>query len=379
MKISRDSRNDRGTGLRAVVFAALVGGGLLALVWRQDGPPPSPPDSRPTPEAAAPAVPAAPASPVASAPSEAPAPAAASSLPEAVRSIRPGEDPASPAEIVVADSVLARANAFFKDLHSVQDPYMRALRRNADLYEREYRTLPLPNRPANPMSAHAVPKELDPKDADAAERFRADMGEMAAALGDARAASLELRKYDQDRTIRDDGVLGRELVASIRAASDRWIAARDRALALADAAADEAEEILLRGHILKPQIVSARLLIRRMNQAPSVLAAGTVEKDGKGRPDVAAVRRWRQDIDGMLKDMALLPFALPGEIERAWRGFLNAAEAFPRAVEKGENTGFDDAALRGINGASAGAKHAYNAFAEAANELVEGREASGGR
>lgn len=372
MKTSRDARNERGTGLRAVVFAALVGGGLLALVWSQDGPPVPGPDSQPMPEAAAPASPAAPS------PSEAPAPVA-SSLPEAVRSISPGEAPASEAEIVVADSVLARANAFFKDLHGVQDPYMRALRRNADLYGREYRTLPLPNRPTNPMSAHAVPKELAPGDAEAAERFRAAMGEMSAALEEARAASLELRKYDQDRTIRDDGVLGRKLVASIRAASDRWTAARDRALALADTAADEAEEILLRGHILKPQIVSARLLTRRMNQAPSMLAPVTGTGEGKGRPDMEAIRRWRQDMDGMLKDMALLPFAIPGEIERAWRGFLNAAEAFPRAVEKGENTGFDDAALRAINGASAGTKHAYNAFAEAANELVERREASGGR
>lgn len=374
MKTSRDARNEGGSSLRAVVFAALVGGGLLALVWSQDGPPAPGPDSQPTPEAAAPASPASPAAP---APPEAPAPA--SSLPEAVRSISPGESPASEAEIVVADSVLARANAFFKDLHGVQDPYMRALRRNAELYRREYRTLPLPNRPTNPMSAHAVPKELAPEDAEAAERFRAAMGEMSAALEEARAASLELRKYDQDRTIRDDGVLGRKLVASIHAASDRWTAARDRALALADTAADEAEEILLRGHILKPQIVSARLLIRRMNQAPSMLAPVTGDGAGKGRPDVDAIRLWRQDMDGMLKDMALLPFAIPGEIERAWRGFLNAAEAFPRAVEKGENTGFDDAALRTINGASAGTKHAYNAFAEAANELVESREASGGR
>ena len=191
------------------------------------------------------------------------------------------------------------------------------------------------------------------------QRFKEGLAGMDAAMDSMRADYLALMRYVADDSIKDDGVKGKGLTNAIRRSGEDYVRARDMALSGLNGEADKAEQVLLQGHPLRPQIQAAKLLTARMRLAPAMLAGE--------KPDPLVLERWRKELEGMINEAALLPCSVPGEVERRWRAFLRTAAEFPQVVSLGQRAGFDELLRGQLNTVYARVQQAYNDFAAAVN------------
>lgn len=295
----------------------------------------------------------------ASAPGEGAAAPSRQYLPGEIRTVRSGVAQAPAQERLRANEILLHANRVVSLLRGVYDAYVASLLQLANVYEREFTAPDPPQRPARAAlsSSLAPPETLWTPDG--TRRFREGLAGMDAAIDSLRADYMALMRYVADDSVRDDGVRGKGLIRGMRRSGAAYDKARDTVLSSLDSEAGKAEETLLRGHPLRPQIMAAKLLTERMRLAPAMLAGE--------RPDPQILERWRRELDGMLREAAMLPCAVPGEVERRWRAFLRTAAEFPQTVATGQRAGFDDLLRRQLNTAYTRVQHAYNAFAEAVN------------
>lgn len=281
-------------------------------------------------------------------------------LPEEISTIRTGDTLAPARERAQANDILLHTNRVFSLLRDVYDAYVTSLLQLANAYEHTY-TAPEP--PARPARA-ALSSSLAPPEAlwgpDALRAFREGVAGMDAAMDSLRADYMALMRYVADDSIKDDGIRGKGLVKAMRRSGKAYGTARDKVLSSMDSEAGKAEETLLRGHPLRPQIMAAKLLTARMRLAPAMLAGDA--------PDPRILERWRKELEGMIQEAAMLPCAVAGDVERRWRAFLRTAGEFPQTISIGQRAGFDGLIRRQLNTAYTRAQHAYNVFAEAVNE-----------
>ena len=280
-------------------------------------------------------------------------------LPEEIRTIRPDAPQASPRERAQANEVLLHANRAFSRMQGTYDTYVAALLQLTHVYERQY-TAPVP--PDRPERVSLSPDLAPPEElwTPASIRlFKDGLAGMDAAMDSMRADYLALMRYVADDSIRDDGVRGKGLTQSIRRSGEEYGKARDMALAGLNSEAEKAEQTLLQGHPLRPQILAAKLLTARMRLAPAMLAGD--------KPDPLILERWRKELEGMINEAALLPCAVPGEVERRWRVFLRTAAEFPQVVALGQRAGFDELLRGQLNTTYSRVQQAYNDFVAAVN------------
>lgn len=288
-----------------------------------------------------------------------PPPPPRSYLPEDIRTIRPDAPQASEQERAQANEILLHANRTFSQVRGTYDAYVAALLQLTDVYEQRYTAPVPPERPARASlsSALAPPENLwTPADI---RLFKDGLEGMDAAMDSMRADYLALMRYVADDSVRDDGVRGKGLTKAIRRSGEAYGQARDKVLSGLDSEADKAERILLQGHPLRPQIMAAKLLTARMRLAPAMLAGN--------KPDPQVLERWRKELEGMINEAAMLPCAVPGDVERLWRVFLRTAAEFPQVIALGQKAGFDDLLRGQINTTYARVQQAYNDFVAAVN------------
>ena len=248
---------------------------------------------------------------------EAPPPPPPSYLPEEIRTIRPDAPQASAQERAQANEILLHANRAFSKMQGTYDAYVAAMLQLTDVYERDY-TAPVP--PERPMRVTLSPELAPPEELwtpASIQSFKEGLAGMDAAMDSMRADYMALMRYVADDSIRDDGVKGKGLTLSIRRSGEEYGKAREKALSSLNKEAEKAEQTLLQGHPLRPQIQAAKLLTARMRLAPAMLAGD--------KPDPLVLDRWRRELEGMINEAALLPCSVPGEVERRWRVFLRTA------------------------------------------------------
>lgn len=280
-------------------------------------------------------------------------------LPEEIRTVRPDAPQASEQERTRANEVLLHANRASATMQGSYDTYVAALLRLADDYEQNYTAPAPPDRPPRiSLSPLAAPPEESWKPVNI-QRFKEGLSGMDAAMDSMRADYLALMRYVADDSIRDDGVRGKGLTKAIRQSGEKYAQARDKALSGLGDEADKAEQTLLRGHPLHPQIMAAKLLTARMRLAPAMLAGD--------KPDPLVLDRWRKELEGIINEAALLPCTVPGEVERRWRAFLRTAAEFPQVILLGQRAGFDELIRGQINTTYTRVQQAYNDFAAAVN------------
>ena len=280
-------------------------------------------------------------------------------LPEEIRTIRPDEPQAPAQERAQANEILFHANRASSLVQGTYDAYVAALLKLTDGYEVNYTAPRPPERPARAtLSPALAPPEALWMPA-SIQRFKEGLAGMDAAMDSMRADYLALMRYVADDSIKDDGVKGKGLTNAIRRSGEDYVRARDMALSGLNGEADKAEQVLLQGHPLRPQIQAAKLLTARMRLAPAMLAGE--------KPDPLVLERWRKELEGMINEAALLPFSVPGEVERRWRAFLRTAAEFPQVVSLGQRAGFDELLRGQLNTVYAHVQQAYNDFAAAVN------------
>lgn len=282
-----------------------------------------------------------------------PAPAPRTYLPRQWREMRE-EAPAGEEELRRANACLDYANAMTEWMLSRDAGYALWLYVSADHYMRHAALPRLTPRPAAfARTAALKPPAVWPRAS--ADAITASLKAMDAAVDRERQLYAALTDYALDETIVDDGKKGRELLTSI---ARQWEACEDarRRIALeVESEARAAEAVTLKGHPLRPQILSVRLFFRRMRDARALL--------GENEADARSLTAWHAELQGILDEAAFLPFAVPGESERLWRAFLRTARAFPDAVAAGLSQGFHPAVRKALNAAYVEAEKSYNAFA----------------
>lgn len=290
---------------------------------------------------------------------EAPPPPPPSYLPEEIRTIRPDAPQASAQERAQANEILLHANRAFSKMQGTYDAYVAAMLQLTNVYERDY-TAPVP--PERPMRVTLSPELAPPEQLwtpASIQSFKEGLAGMDAAMDSMRADYMALMRYVADDSIQDDGVMGKGLTLSIRRSGEEYGKAREKALSSLNKEAEKAEQTLLQGHPLRPQIQAAKLLTARMRLAPAMLAGD--------KPDPLVLDRWRRELEGMINEAALLPCSVPGEVERRWRVFLRTAAEFPQVVLLGQRAGFDEILRGQLNTTYSRVQQAYNEFVAAVN------------
>lgn len=284
-----------------------------------------------------------------------PAEATAAVQPQA-RIAQPEPAP-SPEEIRRADRIIAFNNSAGRYLergfHSLADD----LYRNARVYEKIFH---LPKRPDRGRRNAGL---LKPEpglftEAEAAQ-MAAGLKGMDKALDELLAQYAELEKYVADKTLRDDGKRGAALVKKIRASHAEFIAGRKLWLAAARDGVLAAENLMLREHPLKRQILAAHAIFREIEQAGRSLASGEADRQ--------LLDACSAHIANALEAATAPPFAgLPG-LERLYREFLKKIAQYKDKLDIVISEGAHGAQLRDLAQARAEAASAWNAFAAALN------------
>ena len=174
-----------------------------------------------------------------------------------------------------------------------------------------------------------------------------------------RADYAALGRYVRDEDIRDDGVKGRALAASLEKGHARFMAARNGYLALVEGRAVKAEEALLYGHPLRRQILEARNIFG--------LYAGTAELLAAQTPDRQALEQVRAKLVAGLRRAGQPPFAAAPEVERAYRDFLKQAARYEALLGQGLDQGFYSPLRQELNQSAQESRQAYNIFVRTAN------------
>ncbi len=297
-------------------------------------------------------------------PGEAQAPAGASGKPaeetrapvsekaSAVYALSEPLPPASGAEREAALKIVDYANAADQVLGGLCGVYPERLLDGVETYAEDY-VLPKAGRePAADCARKALtpPAGLFGDEKELRERLeeidagRVAMGRLYSRLG----------AYAADKTIVDDGRLGRELSGEFRESHRRFTAAREAFLTRVRKAGNEAQEVLLRGHPLHDHVLLAAEL------------AGRVERLTTGRTlDAAALDSLVNGLEEGLTRAERLPFPLPGEIEMHYRHFLRKARAVLAQCRRGREETFHSLVRRDLNEAWEACRAEYNAFVDA--------------
>lgn len=274
-------------------------------------------------------------------------------LPRQWREMR-DEPPAGAEELRRANACLEYANAMTEWMLSKEAGYALWLYVSADHYMRNAALPRLTDRPAAFARTAALRPPADWPEQSAAA-IREALAQMDAAVDREREIYRALTDYALDETIVDEGKKGRELLRAISAQWNDYEDARLRIAREVESEARAAEAVTLKGHPLRPQILTVRLFFRRMRDARALL--------GEQEADAQSLHAWHAELQGILDEAAFLPFAVPGESERLWRAFLRTARKFPDAVAVGLSQGFHPEVRKTLNAAYVEAEKSYNAFA----------------
>jgi len=193
------------------------------------------------------------------------------------------------------------------------------------------------------------------------QTLAASVKTMDKAYSSMRADYRSLEKYVADASIRDDGVKGKSLGASIAKAYASFIAARATYMDTVNAEAAPAEEMLLRGHPLKRQILAAGRIFSVFVKTAELL---TPEN-----PDRAALQAQRQKLAEALAEGSRPPFMAAPDLERLYRAFLQAATVYATGFDKGLEEEFYASLRLEMNNAALQGRAAYNEFVSAANQV----------
>lgn len=289
-------------------------------------------------------------------------PSANATLPEARAPAPAPLPPLSAEERTQADKLVEFSNAATSALTEGYYALPDALLDNAREYLQEWRLAPRPH--ARTAQRDAAARRLTPAGglfpAEAEAQLAQSVKDMSKALDSMLAEYRALEKYVADDTIRDDGAQGKKLVQNLRNAHAVFLAARKSFLETVEARAAQAENLLLREHPLKRQIVEARKIFSLFRQAGDLLAPE--------EPDGTALEQLRGHLEDSLALAGRPPFPAAPQVERAYRAFLKEAALFSQKLAQGQREGFHSRIRRELNESVARSREAYNAFVRAANE-----------
>lgn len=289
-----------------------------------------------------------------------PAPAAeASASDDAGNAPQEQGPPPTKAQLDEADALVAFYNTTASTL---ADPYFTqadVMMGSVRYYMHEWMLAPRPaGGDGKPLAARlAAPLELFGEDESRA------MGQwvedMRQSLDSMRADYRLLERYVKDQSIRDDGVKGKALAASIEKSYERFSAARSGYMGLVEARASSVEEVLLYGHPLKRQILEARRVFGLFSRTAGLLTAQ--------KPDREALEQVMAKLDASLANAGRPPFPASPDVERTYREFLKQGAEFKDALAKGLAEGFYSPVREELNNAAMGSRQAYNVFVREAN------------
>lgn len=268
--------------------------------------------------------------------------------------------PPSQEELEKADALVAFYNVAAATLAEPYYAQAEAMLENVRHYLREWT---LPPRPAPGGDGKVLARRLaapaDMFGEDAAAALSQWVEDMEKSIQSMRADYATLGRYVRDENIRDDGVKGHALAASLEKGHERFMAARDGYLALVEERAVKVEEALLYGHPLRRQILEARNIFSLYVTAAELLAAQT--------PDRQALGQVRSRLEAGLRRAGQPPFPAAPEVERAYRDFLKQAARYEVFLARGLDEGFYSPVRQELNNTAQESRQAYNIFVRTAN------------
>ena len=272
------------------------------------------------------------------------------------------EPPATAEELEQADKTVAFANAASRALAAGRYGLPDAMAGHVRRYLREWELAPRPD--SDNERDKTLTRALTPPEGlftgEETEALARQVETMDKAVGSMRADYRALEKYVNDHTIRDDGVRGKNLAASLEQAHEAFTAARRAYLDFVDARAEAAADILLRGHPLKRQIQASEKIF--------VFFKATAECLREEKPDREGLASISRELNAALKTVERPPFRAAPHVERAFRHFVRQARGFALGLERGLDSGFYAPVRRDLNSAAQASREAYNAFVHEANQ-----------
>ena len=267
--------------------------------------------------------------------------------------------PPTQAQLAEADAVVAYYNMVATSLVAPYFAQADGIVNNVRSYLEEWKLAPRQDvgNDKAAIARLAVPKGMFSEDESRAlAQWASDMSKC---INSMRADYRALEIYVKDQDIRDDGVKGAALTASIEKSHEKFMAAREGYLGMVEARAAAAEEVLLYGHPLKRQILEARKVFGLFSRTAGLLAAQ--------KPDHEALEQVMDKLDASLSNAGRPPFPAAPDVERAYRNFLKKGTEFKVALAKGLAEGFYKPVREELNGAALASRQAYNAFARTVN------------
>ena len=169
----------------------------------------------------------------------------------------------------------------------------------------------------------------------------------------------ELKKYVQDTTIMDEGVLGKRLAAQINKSYERFALARKSYFSLLETESLPAEDLFLAQSPLRRQIIAARGIFALFAEITAQLSRETI---------------CREAIIDLQKRLSLLlayaeepPFKDSPLKERAFRAFLKSVHIYLSDLDVGVREGFYPHVRKALNNSQLACRTSYNDFAQYLN------------
>lgn len=269
--------------------------------------------------------------------------------------------PAAPAmdeaELAKADSLVQFANRARQSLDAGYYSLADKLAANTQVYLHTYS---LPKRPVAPGRSPALFKAEkgmfdEQEEADLARAYNGMDKALTAILG--HYANLE--KYVADRSIRDDGKLGRQLADKIAGEHASFLAARKSWLAIVDRRAAQAEDMFIAAHPLARQIRAARDIFTQFAEITVLLSQAEPQREL-----LAACRDNLRELAGLA---GRPPFPARPALERLYRQFLKEVARYIDIMDTGVSSGFYRRQRQELNVAQLRCQKSYNEFVTAAN------------
>lgn len=258
------------------------------------------------------------------------------------------------AKLENADKILA----FYNQAMNVMAHGLLAdrLATNTHIYEATYN---LGKRPKGPRHNSLKPPSGIFSKTDM-ETMTAALTQMDKALATMLGHYNKLEKYVADPSIKDDGKRGHELVRQIGGSYGEYLAARKSWLSVLKTAAANAEELILKDHPLKRQIIAAQGIMNQFQEIASLFASGD--------PPIANLEVCKENLQSYLAEGEKPPFAAEPALEREYRAFLKETRNYLLVFDRGLLEGFHGVQKRELNSATLACQSAYNKFVAEANK-----------